>query len=325
MKWNHNMKRLLFFLILVGILGAGFYLYYKEGTLPVNSKEPKTKIFVIEKGESLSSIAKKLSSEELIRNKIVFYLVVKQKGIDKNIQAGDFRLSTTMNVYEIADNLTRGTLDVWVTIIEGLRKEEIAQIISKNLGIPEVEFLKYGKEGYLFPDTYLIPREATAESVVQMLENNFENKFDSILRQKAKTKGLSSNGAIILASLVEREARLGEDRPLVASVILNRLNAGMKLDIDATVQYALGYQPEEKTWWKKNLTQEDLKIDSPYNTYTNAGLPPGPISNPGLASIKAVVDAPETDYLFYVSDSNGKLHFAKNIEGHNENIRKYLK
>lgn len=318
------MKRLVFLLFLIVILGGGFYLYFKEGTLPVNQKEPASKIFVIQKGDSLSSIAKKLANEELIRNRIVFYLIIKNMGIDKNIQAGDFRLSTAMNVYQIAETLTHGTLDVWITLIEGLRKEEIAQVVSQNLGMPEVEFSKYGKEGYLFPDTYLIPREATAESIVQILKNNFENKFDAALKQKAKVKGLSEYETIIIASLVEREARLSEDRPLVASVILNRFKAGMKLDIDATVQYALGYQPLEKTWWKKDLTQDDLKIDSPYNTYTNPGLPPGPISNPGLASIKAVVEAPETDYVFYVSDSSGKLHFAKTLEEHNENVRKYL-
>jgi UPF0755 protein len=318
------MKRLAFLLIFIVILGIGSYLYFKEGTLPVNPKEPQSKIFVISRGESLQSIAKNLVNEDLIRNKIVFYLVVKQKGIDKKIQAGDFRLSTAMNVYEIADSLTRGTLDVWVTVIEGLRKEEIAQVISQNLGIPEVEFSKYGKEGYLFPDTYLIPREATAESVVQILESNFENKFDSILQQKARSKGLSSVETVIIASLVEREARLDEDRPLVTSVILNRLKAGMKLDIDATVQYALGYQSGERTWWKKDLTFEDLKIDSPYNTYANPGLPPAPISNPGLAAIEAVVNAPETDYLYYVSDKSGKLHFATTLEEHNENVRKYL-
>ena len=319
------MKRLVFLLFLIVILGGGFYLYFKEGTLPVNQKEPASKIFVIQKGDSLSSIAKKLANEELIRNRIVFYLIIKNMGIDKNIQAGDFRLSTAMNVYQIAETLTHGTLDVWITLIEGLRKEEIAQVVSQNLGMPEVEFSKYGKEGYLFPDTYLIPREATAESIVQILKNNFENKFDAALKQKAKVKGLSEYETIIIASLVEREARLSEDRPLVASVILNRFKAGMKLDIDATVQYALGYQPLEKTWWKKDLTQDDLKIDSPYNTYTNPGLPPGPISNPGLASIKAVVEAPETDYVFYVSDSSGKLHFAKTLEEHNKNVRKYLK
>lgn len=318
------MKKMSIFFILITGLGIFFYLYYREGTLPINKINPQTKIFVIQKGEPLENIAKKLVSEDLIRNKIVFYLVVKRMGLDKKIQAGDFRLSTTMNVYQIAENLTRGTLDVWITIIEGLRKEEIAQVISQNLGIPEMEFLKYAKEGYLFPDTYLIPRDATAESVVKIFERNFDNKFIADLQEKARSKGLTPTETVTVASLVEREARLSEDRPLVASVILNRFKDGMKLDIDATVQYALGYQSVEKTWWKKNLTHEDLKIDSQYNTYTNAGLPPGPISNPGLASIKAAVEAPETDYLFYVSDSSGKLHFAKNIEEHNKNIRKYL-
>lgn len=318
------MRKISIFLTVFIGLGVFFYLYYREGTLPVNKTSPETKIFVVKNGESLDSIAKNLVNENLIRNKIVFYLVVKQKGIDKKIQAGDFRLSTAMNVYQIADNLTHGTLDVWVTLIEGLRKEEIAQVISQNLGIPETEFLKYAKEGYLFPDTYLIPNEATAESVVQILENNFESKFDPIIQQKAKAKGLTLTETIILASLVEREARLNKDRPLVASVILNRYKVGMKLDIDATVQYALGYQSAEKTWWKKNLTLDDLKIDSLYNTYKNAGLPPTPISNPGLAAIQAVVSAPETDYLYYLSDKNGKMHYGKTIEEHNENVRRYL-
>ncbi len=318
------MKKLFTLLTLLTVLGIGFSLYYREGTLPVNKTNPQTKIFVIQKGEPLSEIAQKLVNENLIRNKIVFYLVVKKMGLDKKIQAGDFRLSSAMNVYEIADNLTHGTLDVWVTLIEGLRKEQVAQVISQNLDIPETEFLKYTKEGYLFPDTYLIPREATAESVINILQNNFDRKFSADLREKAKAKRLSPDEVIILASMVEREARLNEDRPLVASVILNRLEAGMKLDIDATVQYALGYQPEEKTWWKKELAQDDKKIESPYNTYTNPGLPPAPISNPGLASVQAVISAPKTDYFYYVSDKNGKNHYAKTIEEHNENVKKYL-
>ncbi len=318
------MKKLsIFFMVMVG-LTIFSYLYYREGTLPVNKTNPQTKIFVIEKGEPLENIARKLVSENLIRNKIVFYLVVKRMGLDKKIQAGDFRLSTTMNVYQIAENLTHGTLDIWVTLIEGLRKEEIAQIIGQSLDIPETEFLKYAKEGYLFPDTYLIPREATAESVVQILKNNYNNKFTIELQQKAKTKGLSPAETVILASLVEREAQLNQDRPLVASVILNRLKLKMKLDIDATVQYALGYQSGEKTWWKKILTLDDLELDSPYNTYRNQGLPPTPICNPGLAAIQAVVNAPETDYFYYLSDKNGTMHYAKTLEEHNENVRKYL-
>lgn len=318
------MKKIAIFFILILGLGIFFYLYYREGTLPVNKINPQTKIFVVKNGEPLQNIANNLVNEHLIRNKIIFYLVVKRKGIDKQIQAGDFRLSSSMDVYKIAENLTHGTLDVWITLIEGLRKEEIAQVISKNLDIPETEFLKYAKEGYLFPDTYLVPRDATAESVVKILENNFYTKFTIDLQEKARSKDLTPTETIILASLVEREARLSEDRPLVASVILNRFKAGMKLDIDATIQYALGYQSEEKTWWKKILTQEDLELNSLYNTYKNQGLPPTPISNPGLAAIQAVVNAPETDYFYYLSDKNGKMHYGKNIEEHNANIGKYL-
>lgn len=322
MKQSHKFVISILFLIGIGVF---FYLYFREGTLPVNSKEPTSKIFVVQKGESLSAIAKNLSNENLIRNKIVFYLIVKKLQIDKKIQAGDFRLSTSMNTYQIAENLTHGTLDVWVTIIEGLRKEEIAQVIGQNLDIPETEFLKNAREGYLFPDTYLIPREATAESVIAILQNNFDNKFDSALQQKVHEKGLTTYQALTLASLVEKEARLDADRPEIAGILFKRLKNDWALQVDATIQYALGYQPEEKTWWKKDLTDQDLKIDSPYNSYTNKGLPPGPISNPGLASMQAVANANEnTPYWFYLSDKSGKMHYATTIEEHNANVRKYL-
>ena len=153
-----------------GIIGS--YLYFKEGTLPVNKSGKESKIFIINKGDTLSIIANNLSNEKLIRNKVVFFFVVKQMGIEKKIQAGDFRLSPFMDVYEIAQNLTHGTLDIWVTIIEGLRKEEVAQVISKEFSIPEIEFVNLAQEGYLFPDTYLIPRQATAESILAILKKN---------------------------------------------------------------------------------------------------------------------------------------------------------
>ncbi len=318
------MRRLFFLIFFIFIAVLSFYLYYKEGVLPVNKNDKTTKIFVINRGESLNNIAKNLANEGLIRNKIVFYFVVKRLGLEKKIQAGDFRLSPSMNAYQIARTLTRGTLDIWITFIEGMRKEEMAQIISRNLNIPEAEFIRLGREGYLFPDTYLIPKNATAGAIINILENNFNKKFNKNLQKKAKSKNLSVEETVIIASLVEREAKFDEDRPLVAGVILNRLRLGMKLDIDATIQYALGYQPEEKSWWKRNLSKEDLAVDSPYNTYKNPGLPPGPIANPGLASIKAVINAAETDYLYYLSDKRGKIHFAKTLEEHNKNIKKYL-
>lgn len=311
-------------LLLIALTAA--FLIYREGTMAVNKSDKSTKIFVINKGESLNEIANKLSSEGLIRNKIVFYLLIKKIGAERKIQAGDFRLSPSMNLNELIKTLQHGTLDMWVTVIEGLRKEEIAQILSRDFSIPEVEFVKLAPEGYLFPDTYLIPTNATSETVINLMRGNFDKKYTSEIDAKAKKLKLTKDQVVTLASLVEREAKFSDDRQAVANILLRRLKEDMPLQIDATVQYVLGYQPYEKTWWKKNLTTQDLKIDSFYNTYKYPGLPPGPISNPGLSAIEAVVNADEnTPYLFYVSDNLGHLHFAKNLEEHEQNIQKYLK
>jgi len=319
------MRKISLFLLLLIVFILGFYLFYKEGTLPVDKKNNQPKIFVIKKGENITSIINNLEKEDLIRNKIVFYLVVKRLNIEKKIQAGDFRLYPSMDAYEIAKNLTHGTLDVWLTIIEGLRKEEIAQIVGQDFNIPETEFLKKAKEGYLFPDTYLIPKQATAGSIVNIMTNNFNRKYNQELQSKAKAKKLTDEEIIILASLVEKEAKFDYDRQKVASIILKRYRNEWPLQIDATIQYALGYQPNEKTWWKKNLTKEDLEIDSPYNSYKNKVLPPTPICNPGLTAIQAVIAADEsTPYWYYLSDKNGQMHYAKTLEEHNDNIRKYL-
>lgn len=314
---------ILFFVLIVVSLGGFFF--FKEGILPLDKNSQKTKIFVINKGETLNEIIRKLANQDLIRNRVVFYLIVKQLGIEKKIQAGDFRLAPSMTAYEIANNLTHGTLDNWITIIEGLRQEEIAQIISSNFDIPETEFLKYTQEGYLFPDTYLIPREATSGSIVEILTNNYHQRFDKKLITEAKKNSLSEKEVLILASLVEKEGKYYSDKQKVAGILLKRLKNDWPLQLDATIQYALGYQADSRTWWKKNLTADDLEIASPYNTYENNGLPPGPICNPGLESIKAVIYADKnTPFWYYISDKEGVLHFAKTLEEHNSNISKYL-
>jgi UPF0755 protein len=319
------MKKRYILLILIVLVSVAFYLFYKEGSLPVNKSGKISKIFVVNKDEPLNTIVNNLFNEGLIRNKIVFYLIVKQLGIERTIQAGDFRLSTDMSATELAKNLTHGTLDVWLTLIEGTRKEEMAQIISKNLDIPEIEFVKLADEGYLFPDTYLVPRTATAEMVLSIINNNFKNKFNEDLHSQAVNKKLTEKEVLILASLVEREARQPATRQKVAGILLKRYLEGMPLQVDATVQYALGYQPAEKSWWKKELTFDDLKIISPYNTYVNEGLPPGPICNPSLSSIEAVINAdPSTPYRYYITDKNGVMHYAVTLEEHNNNINKYL-
>lgn len=289
---------------------------------PVDPENKNSIIFVVEKGQGVREISNSLKLKGLIKNPIVFFLLVKQLGLDKKIEAGDFRLSPSMTANEIAQDLTHGTLDIWITIPEGKRATEIAEIIKEKIPTYNSAWANVlvQNEGYLFPDTYLIPKDANINNVVSQMRNNFEQKYKSLNASKTK---LNKNEIVILASLVERETRFVQDRPLVASVLLNRLEIGMKLDIDATVQYALGYSQEEKNWWRKNLTFEDLKISSPYNTYRNAGIPPGPIANPGIEALNAVVNPENTNYIYYISDKTGHLHFAKTLQEHNANIEKY--
>src|SRR3989344_9255742 len=280
---------------------AGIGLFFYEGTLPVDKTNRDSKIFVVEVGEGTKSIVRKLGQENLVRSRLAFYGILLQLKIRDQIQAGDYRLSPSMSSYEIAKELTHGTLDRWITIIEGWRKEEIADKVAAEFKIPAIEIINNSKEGYLFPDTYLIPKDATAGAFIAVLENNFKNKFDDQLKSKIAKLGITELEAITLASIVEREARFEQDRVEVASILLKRLNEGIPLQADATVQYALGYQADQKSWWKRSLTFEDLRVNSVYNTYVNPGLPPAPISNPGLSYLKAVANARlNTPYLFYV-------------------------
>ena len=320
------MKRLFApFLILVVVLVFGM-LWYKEGLLPVDATDQTPKIFVIAPGASIKTIARNLENDKLIRSRLAFYLLVKIKGIEKKIQYGDFRLTRQMSVNEIASELTHGTLDVWVTVIEGMRVEEIARLLSQQLDIPESVFISIAskREGYLFPDTYLIPIGATAEQVLSTLEQNFNNKVDDKVRQSLSRAGFSLSEGVILASLLEREAQSYADKQMVAGILVNRLEIDMALQIDATVQYALGYSAGQQSWWKRHLTEADLKIDSPYNTYLYPGLPPRPIANPGLESILAVAKPKKSNYFYYLTDNQGKMHYSETLEEHNQKIVQYL-
>lgn len=316
------MKRLLVLLITIIILGLGSLLWFRNGTLPVNSNDNTAKIFVVGKGMGVREIANNLKSQGLIRDPIVFFLLTKKMRLDKEIQAGDFRLNPTMDMYAIIQNLKHGTLDIWTTIPEGLRASEIGEILKEKMPTYQdswqAELRK--NEGYLFPDTYLIPREADVNMIINIFRDNFNTKYSTLDISKTK---LTQSEIVTVASLIEREAKHDQDRPLVASVITNRLDLGMKLDIDATIQYALGYQPDQKRWWKKSLTNSDKFLQSPYNTYKVAGLPPAPISNPGLESLRAAINPANTSYLYYITDRNGVNRYAEDLEGHNANIQKY--
>src|SRR3989338_7668552 len=314
--------KILFILIL--LLFIPVYFYYQQAVKPVNPLDKEQISFSIETGEDVRSISQRLYDEKLIRSSLVFFLKARLTEFGNKIQAGEFMLSPSMDMEEIAGELLHGTMDVKLTIPEGWRKEEIAMKITSQFNIPESEFLNKAREGYLFPDTYLIPKEATGSDIIKILNDNFNKKTKSFQNGNSALINISLEEAVIIASMIEREAKFPEDRLLIARVILNRLEIGMKLDIDATVQYSQGYQPMEKTWWKKDLTVEDLGIESPYNTYNNPGLPPTAIANPGLASIEAVFKAPENDYLYYIEDKTCKSHFAETFEDHAANISRYL-
>ncbi len=306
------------------VFAWGGWLWWRDSISAVNSADTIPVSFTIKSGEGVKTIAANLAQEGLIRSPTGFFILVKILGIERQLQAGDFRLTRSMDARTIALELTHGILDQWVTTLEGWRSEEIAARIAKDLDIPEQEFLKLTREGYMFPDTYLIPRDATAAGIVAMFIDNFNKKITTQMRQDASKTGLSFEEVVILASIVEREGKSSTDRPIIAGILLKRLKNNWPLQADATLQYALGYQPFEKTWWKKTLTNNDKQVRSPFNTYENPGLPPHPISNPGVESIRAVIYAQETAYWYYLHDAAGGVHYAETLEQHNANISQFL-
>jgi len=285
------------------------------------SSDQTPKDFVIAKGESFSSVLARLDEEDLIKSPLFFNIYGRLSGSIDRIQAGSFPLSPSMNAQEILKEITGQPEDLWVTLIEGWRIEEMADRLNKELGINNEEFIKMAKEGYMFPDTYLFPKDYTLGQIAQKLMDTFEERYDEELRSKIRNQGLTEDEGVILASIVEREARSSQARTEIASILLKRLNIGMGLNADATLQYILGYQEEEKSWWTKYLTNEDKKIDSLYNTYRYKGLPPKPIANPSLSSLQAVANAdPNTPYLYYYHDSEGNSYYAKTLEEHSANV-----
>lgn len=310
------------------MLGGGWWLWT---TAPVDRADERIVPFSIERGESIDSIASRLKKQGLIRSSAAFKMMTVIRGITRNIQAGDYSLSRTYPLIQVAVTLTRGTLDVRVTLLEGWRREEMAAALEERLreeGVtfdPQV-FVKEteGKEGYLFPDTYDIPRQMSEADIAELIFANFQKKVDATLRENLERQNGFLHESLTLASIVEREARTPTDRSLVAGILIKRWRAGWPLQADATVQYALGYQEKERTWWKKVLTKVDLQIDSPYNTYRYPGLPPSPIANPSRESIEAVANPTASEYWYYLSDLQGTVHYATSLHEHQQNITRYL-
>ena len=297
--------------------------------------------FAIEQGESVSMVCIRLESAGLITNAELFRTYLVYSGLDRYLQAGQFILSPQMSPMQIAADLLDATPEeATVSILAGWRIEEVAaNVASSGLAIDAASFISLAynptpdllmglplenaptMEGLLFPGTYLIPREADLNTVLQTILGTFAANVDAEIIDGFTRQGLSVYQAVILASIIEKEAVLDEEKPMIASVFYNRLADGMRLETDPTVQYALGYQESLQTWWKSPLTGEDLGIDSPFNTYQNYGLPPTAIANPDLSSLRAVAFPAETPYYYFraACDGSGRHNFAITYEEHLNN------
>lgn len=316
------MKKFSFLIVILALILGGIGAWWIQGTAPADPTDTTQKNFSITKGEGVRQVANNLKEAGLIKDPVIFFLYLKQQGLDAKVQAGEFLLSPSMNASEIATALQSATSDIRVTIPEGKRAEEVADIVQQYFPNYDESWRSQlvTHEGYLFPDTYSFPKDADIDLIITTMTNNFEEKYNSISAGR-NSAALSKTDIVKIASLVEREAKHDEDRPIVASVILNRLNTGMSLDIDASVQYAIGTSAK---WWPTlNDYARNIAPQSPYNTYTNPGLPPTPISNPGLAVLQAVINAPDTDYVYYITDQNGINRYGKTLEEHNANIERY--
>lgn len=322
-KKKRSKKWIFFLIILVTLISAVFIgVSYYKNSLGAPSNDPTVRVFVVNPKETVAQIVDELKSKNLIKNSFTFKLYLKQTGLDGKIQTGDFKLRGNMTAREIVETLTHGVIDVWVTFPEGWRIEEMAKQLHDKLGINESDFINEAKEGYMFPDTYLLPKDATAGDIVKIMTGNFHKRLKDNNLAEVGSKDLTFDDRIILASLIERETKDGlEERMMIAGILLNRLRIGMALQVDASVQYDQG---TAGNWWP-TLTPAELKMDSPSNTYVRPGLPPGPISNPGIESIKAVFNPTPTDNLYYIHDKNGAAHYAETLEEHNANVAKYLR
>ena len=311
------------------------YLHREELVTPLDT-DGQEQTFEVRQGESVNSIALRLEDAGLIRSAFSFRTYLVYSGLDTHIQAGKYALSPAMSPVAIAHKLESTVSDiVTFNVLAGWRLDEIAAALpTSGLNVSPDEFLRLARtippgysfsdeladapsvEGFLFPGSYQLKRDITAYDLIAAMLNNFEAHLTPELRNGFQRQGLNLLQAVTLASIVQKEAVVAEEQPMIASVFLNRLAKGMKLDSDPTVQYALGFNPDQKTWWTNPLSSEDLQVDSPYNTYLHEGLPPGPIDNPGLSALQAVAYPAQTPYYYFRAkcDGSGRHVFARTLE-----------
>ncbi len=314
-------------------------LYFFIASAPKLGASAET--FVIPLGTGSAKIGAELEAQGFVRHAWAFDAVIIMRGLRGHLSPGSYTVSKSMNVWEVAGVLSGVPANVWVVIPEGLRKEQIADILAEKLAwsdaqksewiakdttrnwtAPNAPVDQNYSEGVYFPETYLIPLGEAPTTTARRMQSQFAEKFAPYAAEALK-QNVRWPTALKVASLVQREAAGASDMPLVSGIIWNRLLANMPLDIDATVQYA--HDTATTGWWVPLKASSIRQLDSPYNTYLHAGLPPTPISNPGIAAIKAALFPEKTACLYYLHDPSGQIHCSATYAGQQQNIQKYLK
>ncbi len=315
----------------------------KRYSLTAKGQEEPVEVTVAA-GMAPKEIGERLEEAHVIDSATQFSILVSLLGYDQMLQAGDYEFDAGTPTLDAVYRIRQGIVSTRsVTVVESWRLDEIADALASQ-GVSKEEFLAAARvrnlpfdflqglrasdslEGYLFPATYPIRQRDKVEDIVSRMLQGFQEKVPQEVRQRAAASGLSLHDVVTLASIIEREAKVPTERPIMAQVFLSRLRQGIPLEADPTVQYAVASDPasvQQYGYWKQELTRADLETPSPYNTYRQQGLPPGPICNPGLASILAVVQPSNTDYLYFVAKPDGSHAFASTLEEHQRNIEKY--
>jgi UPF0755 protein len=324
----------LFLVLAVAAAGVWFYLGVDR---PYKGYQGDEQFVEIPQGAGSVAISHRLADAGVIRDVSSFRLALWLTGEGRRLRAGEYRFDRPMSARQVADKIARG--DVYVrpiTFPEGLTIKQMAQIYEEKEFGPAQDFVTAAKnaaliasvdpeakdlEGYLFPDTYALPRKATAAQLIGRMVAAFQKALTPEMMEKASERGMTIRQFVTLASIVEKETGNGSERPLVAAVYLNRLRIGMPLQCDPTVIYAL----DRLGRYNGNLTRENMQVDSPYNTYRYPGLPPGPIASPGRASLTAAANPADVSYLYFVSRNDGTHAFSSTLDEHNRNVQQYQK
>jgi UPF0755 protein len=329
MRWSRMIAVLL---IVFGVLGGSVYLTFLAPNYFADRTHWKT-IF-IPRGATFADIADSLHQNGVVRRKFCFVLAGKLLGWAEKIRAGKYLLLNGASNFEILRDLHTGrsAMNITITLVEGQTARSYAHILAREVGIDPERFMALvhdstfahelgidasSLEGYLFPNTYEFYWQEDEEAIIRRLVETFKHFYNDSLQEQARKLGLTTEQVVTLASIVDAEAEVDSERSIIAGVYLNRLHRGMRLEADPTVQYALGKQG--RVYWK------DLDVESPYNTYLYAGLPPGPINNPGMRSIKAVLYPSRHEYLFLVSNGHGGHVFSRTYKEHQRAVQKYRK